>query len=257
MINFTVNVLGGDTNTLGSAGCNVTFNGTYRGGQLSDGTYYVVAPNGIKHASHSPAVATEGSGRKINGIQVAGDLSSDVSALDGAAFLGWTDARALTTDKIVLAGEAIIKVKGEPGIPLVNTPRTGLLADTTVIHVVASAKAANLRAPMTWPSNNLGNKPWRAADPENFLAGLPTYAYEPSAPPSWASIAPNLDKVDLWKPAFSGLEYQYLTPAGITPTGTYGEYRLDYWGLVWSGILGQVWSSRDKVAAVNRIMSNG
>lgn len=252
MIRIQITIPGGSTDTFGAT-ATITVVGDYNGGTCIDGSKYIIAPAGVKVTGSSPAPATV-DGRDGNGIQA--DPQQDYTptqALD-AGIAGYSAGAALDSSVIYRPGSAILKV--ESTNPRVNSGRAGLFERSTVLHVVASRPPANAMAPAIWPSADLAIKPWRVADVDGLLAGLPSYAA--TGAPTWASLAAYWDKLDFGLALSRGYYYQYLTPEYISGTNTaYGEDRANLQSTIWAGICSDQWSAADKTAAVIRALSNG
>ena len=251
MITINPTIPGGSTLTFGSDP-SITLSDSYNGGMLIDGSRQVIAPAGTKVVSASPAPATidglAGHGMQAN-IQLGGTQALDQSGGDYAA------GSALDTALVYRPGDTIVKVKSSN--PRLGTlGRAGAFDGTSVLHVVASAKPFAARAPIVWPSADLANRPWRVADVDGFLSGLPVLAS--TGAPTWAAVSAYWDKLDFGRAMTRGIAYQYLTPSYITNTDSaYDEFRAIVAGTVWGGICGNEWSTADKTAAVNRALPNG
>lgn len=255
MINFTITIPGGADDTFG-AGATITTTGTYNGGTCADGTAYVIAPGGIKVAQTSPAQATV-DGRIGHGAQ-ASLTQGGLNALDAGT--NYDGSAALDTSAVYPVGSCIVKVQScDPRDPPVGDPdvgRAGLFETPTALFLVPSSRAANVFAPVVWPSDDLANRPWRAADIDGFLASLPSLSS--SGGPTWASIKAFWDKLDFALAWGQGVRYQWLTPLNVANTDTaYGRDRSYITGQVLGQVCGNAWSTADKTEAVIRLMSNG
>ena len=252
---ITINpTIPGGSDTVFGVDATVTTTGAYNGGVSIDGQRYIIAPASVKLASSSPAQATV-DGRVGNGMQ-ANLVQGGLNALDaGTTYDG---SAALAVDTVVQPGSCIVKVESSNprDASSGSAGREGLFEATTVVQIVPSARAANAIAPVVWPSSDLANRPWRVADVDGVLAGLPVLAS--SGAPTWASIAAFWDKLDFGLAWAQGIRYQWLAPRRVAnENSSYGQYRAAITGQVWAGLCGNEWSTGDKTAALIRALSNG
>lgn len=253
MITIKPTIPGGSTQTFG-ADATITLEGSYNGGACIDGSLYVVAPAGIKVTGSSPTPGPV-DGRAGHGIQANLTQAGQNGLDEGTTF---SAGAALANGTVLPKGSCIVKVQSsDPRDPASgDIGRAGLFEKTTAMYVVAAPPSANAMAPVVWPSGDLANRPWRVADLDGFLSGLPVLAS--SGAPTWASLQTFWDKLDFGHGWAQGIRYQYLTPRRITNTDSaYGQYRAIVSGQVWGGICSNEWSTADKTAALIRALSNG
>ena len=258
MIQLTIP--GGTTSAFGTDP-QIDVVGDYNGGVLIDGQRYVVATGGIKVSGSTPTPGTV-DGRAGHGMMknLAKGVTDPTQALD-ALGPGYDAGAALDLAEVHRPGDCIVKVRSSDpisltGIPPTKNGREGLFLGTETLHVVASAPAVGAMAPVVWPSADLANRPWRVADVDGFLSGLPVLAS--SGAPDWADLAQWYDRLDFARSWTQTIQYQWLTPYQINGTeSAYGQFRAVLEGTVWAGICGNEWSTTDKTAALIRKLSNG
>lgn len=251
---------GGSGATFGSD-ATITVDGAYNGGTLADGSRYIVAPAGVKVLSSSPAPTTV-SGRYMNGISDGSFYSTDATqALDqgpsgaGNDVDGFDMARSLDTSRVYRPGESIIKAKSRTGATT-SDDRSGVLDAVTVLHVVASPPPSRAFAPYVWPSADRANKPWRVADVDGFLSGLPVLSF--TGAPTWADLKPKGGDHELGLGFTASLNYQTMAVYQFEGTaGAYGRDRALHAAKIWGGIFCSEWSTADKTAAVIQRLSRG
>lgn len=251
---------GGSGATFGSD-ATITVDGAYNGGTLADGSRYIVAPAGVKVLSSSPAPTTV-SGRYMNGISDGSFYSTDAKqALDqgpsgaGNDVDGFDMAWSLDLSRVYRPGESIVKAKSRTGATT-SDDRSGVLDAVTVLHVVASPPAFRAFAPYVWPSADRANKPWRVADVDGFLSGLPVLSF--TGAPTWADLKPKGGDHELGLGFTASLNYQTMAVYQFEGTaGAYGRDRALHAAKIWGGIFCSEWSTADKTAAVIQRLSRG
>lgn len=238
--------------------------GSYPSGLTRDGVRYVVAPNGIEINEPTPVYVND-AGRLKNGTMLnPARLATSFQALDnGENAAGTYDATKRVSIFPVRLEPGDVLVKGVSTATPVSGGRTGILDQIGVLHVVASAPAANaFAAPVVWPSAEKATRPWRTVDVDARLSELPSLSPAGQETLPWAQLAQFFDKFELGKALTIGASvggYEWWLPKNFNGTNQsgYDGYQDIIFNAVYMGLMLNEWSTADKTAALIRVLQHG